>query len=75
MSNVPKMNELEDKVWGKYIKKMMDRNETSQKLWSASNVVSPNGSEYNWNYLTIDTFMTYGDALDGGWSKRQAYQI
>ena len=45
----------------------MAKNETTQKLWSASNVVSPRGSGYNWNYLTIDTYMTYGDALDGGW--------
>ena len=67
VSDVNKMNELQGKIWGKYIKKMMDKNETSQKLWSASNVVSPNGSGYNWNYLSIDTYMTYGDALDGGW--------
>ena len=61
VSNVAKMNELQGKVWGKYIKKMMDRNDTNQKLWSASNVVSPNGGGYNWNYLTIDTYMSYGD--------------
>jgi len=69
VSNVAKMNELQGKVWGKYIKKMMDRNDTNQKLWSASNVVSPNGGGYNWNYLTIDTYMSYGDVLDGGWTK------
>ncbi|NDG46811.1 MAG: hypothetical protein EBY37_06850 [Flavobacteriia bacterium] len=69
VSNIAKMNELQGKVWGKYIKKMMDRNETSQKLWSASNLVSPNGNGYGWNYLTIDTYMSYGDVLDGGWAK------
>ena len=32
VSNVAKMNELQGKVWGKYIKKMMDRNNTTQKI-------------------------------------------
>ena len=72
VSNVPKMNDLQAKVWGSYIKDMMRKNATSQKLWSASNVVSPNGGGYNWNYVTIDTYMTYGDLLDGGWSKTPA---
>jgi hypothetical protein len=67
VTDINKMNDLQGKVWGKFIKKMMAKNETTQKLWSASNVVSPRGSGYNWNYLTIDTYMTYGDALDGGW--------
>ena len=69
VSNINKMNALQGNVWGKYIKKMMDKNETTQKLWAASTLVSPNGNGYDWNYLTIDTYMTYGDVLDGGWTK------
>ena len=47
----------------------MDKNETTQKLCSASTLVSPNGNGYDWNYLTIDIYMTYGNVLDRGWTK------
>ena len=69
ITNVAKMNELQGTVWGKYINKMMVTDETSQKIWTTAQVLSPLCSGYNWNYLSADGYMSYDDVLDGGWKK------
>ena len=70
VSDVEKMHQLQGKIWGSFIKKSMTSGVVNQKTWSTSNVVSPVGSGYEWNYLTADGYTNYEDILDGGWSTK-----
>jgi len=73
VSDVAKMNELQTKVWGSFIKKSMASGAVNQKTWSTSSVVSPVGTGYDWNYVSADGYTNYEDVLDGGWSATPAY--
>ena len=67
------MNQLQGKIWGPFIKKSMASGAVNQKTWSTSNVVSPVGTGYDWNYVSADGYTNYEDVLDGGWSATPAY--
>ena len=68
VSDVDKMNQLQAKVWGTFIKKSMASGAVNQKSWSTSAVVSPVGLGYDWNYVSADGYTNYEDVLDGGWA-------
>jgi hypothetical protein len=68
VSDVTKMNQLQGKIWGTFIKKSMASGAVNQKTWSTSSVVSPVGTGYDWNYVSADGYTNYEDVLDGGWS-------
>jgi hypothetical protein len=68
VSDVTKMNQLQGKIWGPFIKKSMESGAVNQKTWSTSNVVSPVGTAYDWNYVSADGYVNYEDVLDGGWA-------
>jgi hypothetical protein len=68
VSDVAKMNQLQGKIWGTFIKKSMESGAVKQKTWSTSSVVSPVGTGYDWNYVSVDGYVNYEDVLDGGWA-------
>jgi len=72
-SNADKMNQLQGKVWGEFIKKSMNTKATTQNWWSTSQVLSPLGNGYNWNYISVDGYPSLEDALDGGWANTPTY--
>jgi len=73
VSDVAKMNQLQGKVWGTFIKKSMESGAVKQKTWSTSSMVSPVGTGYDWNYVSADGYLNYEDVLDGGWSTPPTY--
>lgn len=68
VTDVDKMNQLQAKVWGTFIKKSMTSGAVNQKSWSTAAVVSPVGLGYDWNYVSSDGYTNFEDVLDGGWS-------
>jgi len=73
VSDVDKMNQLQTKIWGTFIKKSMASGAVNQKTWSTSSVISPVGTGYDWNYVSADGYTNYEDVLDGGWSTTPTY--
>ena len=73
VSDVEKMNQLQTKIWGTFIKKSMASGAVNQKTWSTSSVISPVGTGYDWNYVSADGYTNYEDVLDGGWSTPPTY--
>lgn len=58
----------EKNQWGPFIKSAMDKNQTDQKAWGNSIVLSPTGGSMKFNCVSFDLFSTLKGALMQTWS-------
>ncbi|MEO8766180.1 MAG: hypothetical protein ABI416_17895 [Ginsengibacter sp.] len=59
---------IEKNQWGPFIKEAMDKNQTYQKGWGNSIVLSPTGGSMKFNCLSFDLFPNLKGALMQTWS-------
>lgn len=62
--------ELENKHWGPFIKTVMDKNQTSQRGWGNSVVLSPHSNKMNFNSVSVDVYPTLKEALNPTWDSQ-----
>jgi hypothetical protein len=62
--------ELENKHWGPFIKTVMDKNQTSQRGWGNSVVLSPHSNNMNFNSVSVDVYPTLKEALNPTWDSQ-----
>jgi hypothetical protein len=62
--------ELENKHWGPFIKNVMDKNQTGQRGWGNSVVLSPHSNNMNFNSVSIDVYPTLKEALMPTWDPK-----
>jgi hypothetical protein len=68
-------NAIEIHNWGPFIKAAMDKNQTTQKAWGNSIVLSPNGGAMKFNCLSYDLYPTLQSALLETWSPDTKFPI
>jgi hypothetical protein len=67
-SNPSQFIAIEKNQWGPFIKSAMDKNQTEQKGWGNSIVLSPTGGSMKFNCVSFDLFPTLKAALMQSWS-------
>lgn len=67
-SNATQFVATEKNQWGPFIKSAMDNNQTEQKGWGNSIVLSPTGGTMKFNCISFDLFSTLKGALMQSWS-------
>ncbi len=65
---VNQFSSMQKSIWGNFIKKEMDKGNGSQVMWTTARKVSPNGNGYNWNYMTIDGYLSSSDLIAPSWN-------
>jgi hypothetical protein len=68
-------NSIEINNWGTFIKAAMDKNQTMQKAWGNSIVLSPNGGTMKFNCLSYDLYPSLQSALLEKWSPDTKFPI
>lgn len=64
---------LENKYWNPFIKKAMDNNQTPQKGWGNSIILSPSGDNIKFNTISFDLYKTLKDALTPSWDPKTEF--
>jgi hypothetical protein len=67
-SNPSAFIEIEKNNWGPFIKSAMDNNQTQQKAWGNSIVLSPVGGNMKFNCVSFDLFSSLKAALMQTWA-------
>ena len=67
-SNPAQFVAIEKNQWGPFIKDAMDKNQTEQKGWGNTIVLTPTGGSMKFNCVSYDLFPTLKGALTQPWS-------